>query len=222
MAKLLQIAGVVHSDPLGKECLAAWLIDVKSKNEGEPAFVAVEYDQNIFIRLKNNQRPILERMLRDKWPDIPSDICSALVEAIGYEAETSLDIFPNIDTLWLTEGQPVCDMDINEFAKLRLKLYQSVLLNENYQFTSETLDDLSVSVWKRAEQGGEDHRGDIDRNFAERIQSALDNNINNWAVVIVGENHTLDKEGTMTHILRNSGFDCAVISCRPSKPPAKH
>src|SRR3990172_3975460 len=121
---ILHVAGVAHADPTGPVRLQRWLNRLRSQQKSPPAFVAVEWDQQIFERVRVQRRTIAS-LAKARWPQATPEFIAALSAALAYEGDAHLHVFPSALTLWLDEGRkPDSESDIAEFAVLRMRLYE--------------------------------------------------------------------------------------------------
>lgn len=123
----LKIAGIVHNDVLGRERLLKWLQETKTTEKSPPAFIAVEYDQEIFRRIQA-QRPVFRRLAAEAWPGAPSSVLKAIEESLVYEGDLHETVFPGIETVWLDQGRTVNDPTcISQYAQDRINIYRSFI-----------------------------------------------------------------------------------------------
>lgn len=123
----LKIAGIVHNDVLGRERLLKWLQEAKTTEESPPAFIAVEYDEEIFRQIRV-QRPVLRRLAAEAWSGAPSSVLKAIEESLVYEGDLHETVFPGIGTVWLDQGRTVNDPTcISQYAQDRINIYRSFI-----------------------------------------------------------------------------------------------
>lgn len=210
----LRIAGVVHNDVLGRERLIKWLQEVKAEEKTQPAFVAVEYDEEIFCKIRE-QRPILGRLVAKVWPNAPSPVRKVIEESLGYEGDLHDTIFPGVETVWLDQGRSVSDPTIiSDYALDRLKIYKSFIPEGQAELGDESLLHMSMSAWNRGvspQPGGSER----DIKFAQLIADRSRREVLGWAIVIVGINHASEVEGHMATLLRDQGIECQTSELRP-------
>lgn len=210
----LRIAGVVHNDVLGRDRLLNWLQEVKAIEETRPAFVAVEYDEEIFCKILA-QRPVLGRLAAKVWPNAPSSVHKAIEESLAYEGNLHETIFPGVETVWLDQGRSVSDPTIiSDYALDRLKIYKSFIPEGQEELRDESLLHMSISAWNRGaspQPGGSER----DIKFAKLIVYRSRREVSWWAIVIVGINHASDVDGHMTRLLRDQGIECQASELRP-------
>jgi hypothetical protein len=210
----LMIAGINHDDVMGAVRLSKWLREVKTAEERAPAFVAVEYDKQIFRSIQA-QRPTLRRLAAETWPTAPSSFLKTIEDSLAYEGDLHETIFPGADTIWLDQGRAVVDQTIiSHYACDRMKNYRRFFPGDQQDFGKETLQHMSVKSWKEVSSpsvGGSPR----DIEFARHILNHSRKVISGWAIVIVGVNHASEVEGSMISRLKNEGIECRVSELRP-------
>ena len=177
---LLRIAGINHFDPLGTRKLRNWI--AQHGDRGAPTFVAPEWDQEIFTRVRN-QREAFRRLAGERWPQFSPELLITLAESLGFEADSHTASFPNAEMLWLDQGRGVHEEDIAHYAEDRLALYAH-FLNDGVDLANEgqVLATMSVRADERA--AGGNGIGDRDQLFSERILGRAVND--GWGIVIAG------------------------------------
>ena len=204
----LYLIGVNHSDPLQRRELLCLIRTLAEENPGAPAFIAVEYDKDIFEWIVR-QRPKFRLLLKEKWPDLTVDELDDLDKSLAYDGDSHLDIFPEAQTVWLDSGRPFpphWDRDSPCVVSERFNHFQDCLkhksLHENLPFLSECV---------RNEANYTRMDSDRSRKFAEMILAALAAHSPGWAFSITGAAHA--KEGTsgsMANILSDKGVNFEV------------
>lgn len=211
----LKIAGIVHNDVLGRERLFKWLQEAKTTEESLPAFIAVEYDEEIFRRIRA-QRPVFRRLAVEAWPGVPSSVLKAIEESLVYEGDLHETVFPGIETAWLDQGRTVNDPTcISQYAQDRIKIYRSFIPDGLLELGEGSLMHMSIVAW---DQGSLPQPGGSERDvkFAQLILERSRREISEWAIVIVGLNHASEVDGHMVRRLKDEGtIECAVTELRP-------
>lgn len=210
----LRIAGVNHNDVLGRERLIKWLQEVKTVEETQPAFVAVEYDEEIFYKIRE-QRPILGKLVSNVWPNTPSLVRKVIEESLVYEGDLHDMIFPGVKTIWLDQGKNVSDPTIiSNYARNRLNIYRCFIPVDQAELGDESLRHMSISAWHRVvspQPGGSER----DIKFAQLIADRSRQESSEWAIVIVGIDHVCEVEGYMVTLLRDQGIKYQVSELKP-------
>ena len=212
----LYLAGINHNDPLGRDSIYHWLKGIKEATP--PAFVAVEWGEQVFKLLEAN-RLRLRIELGVRFPDVESDVIQTLADALAYEGDSHKGMYPDADVIWLDSARVCIDkgkqLTNEEIAEKTVRGRRSVMelwLSNRSRFDSSEsfLDQTSCEAWASAATTEASKR---DKDFADLILSRAKEG--GWGIVITGEEHTQDEEGRMRHMLRQKGRDCKVTSLSP-------
>ena len=204
----LYIAGVNHLDPLCRPKLVKWLQQLSETHDKRPAFVAVEYDKNLFEKAKK-QRKRFRQMLQKEWPSLTSEQLNILENSLVYEGDTHLEVFPDVEILWLDTRRQETDSSVvdkfEKYAEDRLAMYKQ------YSFGEKT---LSINQLRERIRNVDDPECiDLDRSqkFAYLVSKGISKSGGKWAIVIVGFNHTRkDIQENMRCLLEDNGLICEV------------
>jgi hypothetical protein len=202
-------AAINHFDPLCKPRLLLWLRDKAQENTEPPGFVGIEWDQDLFKNVKF-QRAELRRLAEETWPGAPLGFIDALVEALAFEGDTHLEVFTDIQTLWLDQDRvPPDPTVISHYARDRIRVYQSYLPSDVSSCDESTLFNMSREAWRRCASPS---RGATcrDEKFAALITKHLKQDSGSWAVVIAGADHASEEPGCLISRLKSSGIVCIV------------
>jgi len=206
----IYIAGVYHFDPFGRTYLQKWLKELDVQHNTRPDFIAVEWDKDIFSKIKN-QRGEFYKLAHKEWPNASNDMLNVLKDSLGYEGDSHVNIFPDIEVLWLDGGRKGDHTDIisiNSYATVRLNKYRGLLgLN-----TPLELSILNKKVLEGVNSNSSlsDER---DTKFSELILKKVQGK-DGWAIVIVGANHARNETGRMRRILEDNKLICEVTILR--------
>ena len=205
MGMRLHIAGVNHFDPLCRPKLVKWLQQLSEIHDKWPAFVAVEYDKNLFEQAKK-QRKRFQQLLQNEWPSLTSEQLNILQNSLVYEGDTHLEVFPDVEILWLDTGRQVSDSsEWDKYAEKRLATYKQC------SFGEATLSINQLSERIRNAEDPEDINLNRSKRFADLIRKGISKSRGKWTIVIVGFNHTRkDIQGTMRCLLEDNGLICEV------------
>ncbi|HEY60536.1 MAG TPA: hypothetical protein G4N92_07640 [Anaerolineae bacterium] len=210
----ISISAVHHFDPLCKQRLLKWLFFERSTHCHPPTFVAVEWDCQIFEQILK-QRKIVYNLAKKRWPNATTKFLYALAEAVAYEGDTHMEVFPDIPTIWLDQGITIDDQTIiTDYAKDRINVYVNLIGDKICNFDEETLHFMSRRAWERSEFSN-NRKTDRDDKFSSIIINKYVLNPNKWAIVIVGANHAKKHQGTMISELENHGFNIEVSKLNP-------
>jgi len=210
----LRVAGINHNDLLGRDRLWDWLFRMKHLEKAPPAFVAVEYDEKIFRKIRQ-QRPRLRMLAEEAWPGSSPSVLKAIEHSLAYEGDLHEGVFPGIETVWLDRSRKVDDPTIvSEYARDRMAIYKSFAPSGQKTLSNASLRDMSDTAWTRGSMprsGGSER----DARFARVILDRLRSECRGWAIVIVGSGHASETEGSMANRLRREGIKCQVNQLRP-------
>ena len=206
----LHIAGVYHFDPTCRTRLRQWLEQLSAAHAELPAFVAVEYDADLFAQIKA-QRTAFRRLLSEQWPDGAPELLDELELSLGYDGDTHERVFPGAKVVWLDQGRMY---DVGGFAYERLIMYHQFLGEDGSpQDTSAALRRLSQQARQRANAPTEGNARD--RKFADVILEEIQRGGGDWAIVIVGATHASHHPGRMSRLLKETGQLCDVSILHP-------
>lgn len=210
----LRIAGIAHPDPLGRSTLKLWISDLVKLDPNKPSFVAVEWDQSIFAKVRD-QRKRLANLARQEWPDAPGDFISTLSNAMGFGADSHTDLLPNVHRLWLDEGREIDDITkITRFAEDRMNNYRTMLNPEIGTYGDKQLKWMSSVAWASVDCNRPPSQRD--QTFANRIIEYASRSDFNWGLIVVGVCHIRSGFGFMRDLLEEFGFDCYSTELKSS------
>lgn len=213
MNNQIHIAGVTHPDPLGRIRLRDWLTQLKIQLHAPPNYVAVEWDEEIFRDVKS-QRLKLRKLVKAEWPNAPKEFVDDLVLAMGYDADSHIDIFPEAATLWLDNGRTVDDPTvITNYSEDRMSSYRNMFDPSLESFSNDQLRKMSDASWRSIGDSPPEERDNL---FANRILRILKHDSYIPVIVIVGVGHTQQEPGYMRAILEKMGYGCHVVEMRSS------
>ena len=213
LAVELQIGAILHFDPLCRSRLRNWLKNLSTEKRKLPGFIAIEWDREIFEQVKE-QRSVCQQMAEQEWPGAPQDFVNAVSEAIGFEADTHEEVFPDVEIIWLDQGRHVPESVIAHYARDRMAVYKSYLPKDISIPSTKTLEAMSRESWKRSASSAYE-RTDRDSKFAFHILEAITKNNPAWAIAIVGASHASDAPGCMRALLETKGVLCEVAILKP-------
>ena len=201
----LYLFGINHFDPMCRTKLVAALEHLRDTLPTRPAFVAVEWDSDLFTRVKA-KRPTFRHLLCEEWPQAPPQLVDQLVLTLGYEGDTQALVFPEADVLWLEEGRA---FDVSDFAEARLKVYKDFLGTSQLPAgVSAALALLSEAAWQgsREPTTGTERDDKWTRLILDKIQGCE----GRWAPIIVGRNHVINNDRYLRRQLEDAGLTCQV------------
>lgn len=210
----LRIAGIVHNDLIGRERLLNWLLQIKDVEKVPPFFAAVEYDETMFRKIRE-QGSVLRRLAAEAWPDSSQEVLKVVEDSLGYEGDLHECVFPGIETVWLDQGRTVKDSTIlSQYAHHRLEIYKSFFPSVEMGLSNGSLKTMSSIAWERGSPprpGGSDR----DEKFAQVIIHRLQRESWGWAIAIVGSIHASEVEGSMLSRLKDEGIECQMSQLWP-------
>ena len=213
MIRLLYVAGIHHFDPLCRGRLLNWLKSLNKSHEHSPIFVAVEWDKDLFGKVVP-QRPLLYRLAKKEWPQSSSFFLTILSEAMAFEGDTHIEVFPTVPILWLDSGRNVTLEIIEDYAKDRLNVYKSFLPFGVAKLDDKALLIMSKEAWNRSNKPTQGNSRDT--KFAKSIYEHNDQLRNCWAIAIVGTNHASSVQDYMVSILIGQGIKCDMTILKPN------
>ncbi len=206
----LHIAGVCHFDPTGRQRLIEWLQRLSMQHSNRPAFVALEYDSDLFAKIEA-QRASFRCLLSEHWSHAAPDLLDELELSLGYEGDTHERVFPDAKIIWLDQGRAY---SVEGFAEERLIMYHQFLGRQELPpEASAALTRLSQEAWRRADPPVEGNGRD--QKFAELILQEITCHAADWGIAIVGAIHASDCPGRMRYLLEQAGQTCEVTLLGP-------
>ncbi len=207
---ILYIIGINHFDPSCRLKLCNWFREWAEKGLKKPCFVATEWGQRIFERVRE-QRPELRQLLKKQWPHASENLLDTLSLSLAYEGDAHTTHFPEVEVLWLDDGREVNDDDVDNYARDRFEMYKR-FLNSVPESTDED------SILRRIREAAVQEAGPIpqegnarDEQFATRILQRIENSQCGQATVVVGKNHAGDFKGSMRRLLQEKGCSCEIL-----------
>lgn len=209
----MEIAGILHFDPLCKQRLIRWLKEQALLPDVPLEFVAVEWDNELFELVKS-QRLLMRKLVEETWLDAQPSFLDVFAEALAFEGDTHLKVFPTVETLWLDQRRIVNDRKIiTNYVRERIEVYRSYLPNPVPYLDQNVLEGMSCEAWRRV---GKRQVGGTPRDFKfatlilERIKEAR----TGWAIAIVGADHASENSDSLRSRLENAGIHCFVVEMR--------
>ncbi|MBI2907265.1 MAG: hypothetical protein HYX92_06375 [Chloroflexi bacterium] len=220
-------AGVCHYDPLCRGRLVEWLNRLRNNPPIPavgPAFVAVEWGQEVFQAVKA-QRRLFRELAAKTFPSLPAASLPVLERALAFEADAHLEVFPDTKTLWLDEGRQLDASEeavADDPARDYLNTYEDFLgLSEKDRGKVTSLELFSEACWRRAEQWHKDpsaYRFERDRAWLQLILARTRQD--GWAIIIVGALHlSKDHQKSLRSLLERGGHPCTAQVLDPRWRP---
>lgn len=212
---ILRLVGINHKDPVMRQQLIEWLV-ASSAKYGKPGFVAVEWDELIFNAVKA-KRAEFRQLLKQEWPNISDPLLNTFALSLGYEGDSHIDVYPNVDILWLDEGRKE-GMGDDDMTKGFVEKCARWRLLDYKRFLGEWPTDSDDSMVMKQISDGASNIPDFkpnsrDDKWVNRIVLKSAQTVNcRWAIAIIGEGHTRKLKGTMRSQLENLNYICEVYS----------
>lgn len=198
--------GVNHFDPLQRLRLIAALQSLNTHYQIMPAFVGVEFDKDLFYKTVM-QRPAFCKLLAQEWPDLDGNELNTLEQALVYEGDAHLTVFPSVPIVWLDAGRELPSdqgSEENAYARQRITTYKSYLKGASLH---EALSVVSQRLREVADEGCID----LNRSakFAKLLKKAAEEYSGKWALSITGADHTnASTIGSMAALCESLGLEC--------------
>lgn len=188
--------------------------DKAQQNAESPVFVGVEWDRGLFENV-TFQRAELRRLARETWPRATLAFIDALVEGLAFEGDTHLEVFTDVQTLWLDQGRVLSDPTvISNYARDRIRVYHSYLPDVS-SHNESTLLDMSREAWRRSSSRTPEATC-RDEKFSAVIIRYLEEHSGSWAIIIVGADHASQEPGCLLFTLKTKGITCIASELRPN------
>jgi len=206
-AVVIRIAGVNHFDPLCRHKLLDWFCSCFN-DFGQPNALATEWDEQLFSKVRE-QREHFANRLREAFPYLSPETVNTLKLSLGFEGDTHLDIFPDVEVLWLDQGR---QQDVSTYAEDRLAMFKDFLAQPPIDVNdSNVLARLSAAARERA-GGQEIAGGDRDKKFVDLLFKKMADYKDGYVIVVVGIYHTSQVEGSMRSLLERAGQSCEAAT----------
>ena len=204
----IEIVGIIHFDPLCRDRYIDWLSIIGSKYKEPPFFIAIEWDENIFQKVKN-QRSHFRELLKEKYPTSDEISIEKLTMTLAFEGDTHLEFFPITPILWLDNDVIINNQTIvDNYSEDRLKIYEGYFGDEK-KLSNNNLLGLSITAWRKLYYSVNSSSSNTNRDnkFFEFLTNNLDDKCDSWVIVIVGANHTKNDPGRLAFLLREKGYE---------------
>jgi hypothetical protein len=201
------IAGVNHFDLFGRKKLQGYLKKLSAVHKTSPAFIAVEYDKNHFVRIKE-QRKLFRSLVKNEWRFLTEEQLDIFELSLAYEGDSHIDFYPKVEIIWLDKDRQTDRIDM--FAEDRLKVYKAFCKSQSITLTNDNLlQFLSYQAYNNTDSSSYGNYRDV--KFKELICNEANGKPEGWSLIIVGSNHTKNKSGFMRELIENEGQKCEAI-----------
>lgn len=208
---IFYVAGVNHNDLRGRERLRLWLQSIFDTENGPPNFIAIEWDSDVFEKIKN-QRKQFRELFQNKWPSLSLDDLNIIESSLGYEGDSHNEIFPKAEIIWLDNDRMVEESKVRNYATDRFTLIRGFVNNYLTHFDLDSLSKIAWEIAKNNERNSEER----DKKFANMILKKIQKGDGKWAIIIVGAEHAENREGSMRMLLESKDYICKVAFLKPN------
>jgi len=213
MFEVIEVAGVLHADPLGLDRLRSWLSSLSFTDQSTPGFVAVEYKCSHLSQIVR-QRTTFRELVEGQWPFLRPEGHTMFERSLGHDGDAHRDILPYFKTLWLEEKLP--GEELAEYAKRRLsdlRFYTNSISQKDEEFLLE----LSRRLWDSAVNNRFDQPNKRDETWSELIIDRARCEVREHAVAIVGQMHARREiPDSFVYRLEKAKIRCRVKILCPS------
>ena len=111
---IIQLIGVNHNDPFGRMKVQSVLRDA-AKLRFIPDTIGVEWKSECASSVIN-QREQFANLNQERYPKTSNSDINTLKHSLAYEADTHIDIYPEIPIIWLDECREIDPQSIIDYA----------------------------------------------------------------------------------------------------------
>ena len=179
------IIGINHYDPLGREKVCRILCN--DLIDFAPDSVAVEWKQEIADKVFH-QREELKKELSQQYPFIETKDIELLSNAMAFEADAHIGIYPHLPIIWLDEerNEKANDENVINFYIYRKEKYDSIIHRGINNIT-----DISNFICNNSSLSMPNER---DLMFYNKLKKEIDKNGYSRIICIVGASHANNKK----------------------------
>ena len=195
-----------------------------SKMDRPPEFVAVEYGESFFNEHIAPQRSIeaLEKRPTCYQTAIKSVLSKKEMEIgaeyVAYDGVCHKKFFPEAPTVWLDDKRPVEDWHIEAANSM---LYNRLSSIADFKRKTQSIVKYSytalIEAIKKTESGTEKSlppNPERELMWIKELEPHLTEDVERYGIVIVGADHTKDKEGYLHNLLKKRGHEILVqLTC---------
>src|SRR5271157_4225 len=100
----LYFVGTHHFDPMGRVWLKQWLELIKTNHDHDPAFIAVEFVEELYQNIKSQREKYKSLFVGEM--SLRENVLNDVVLSLGYGGDCHQELFPNVFTVWLNNFRP--------------------------------------------------------------------------------------------------------------------
>ncbi len=192
------VIGVNHNDPLGREKISRILKE--ELTDFIPDAIAVEWKKEIAYEVVR-QRIVMKKVLSQQYPSADPNDLDLLANAMAFESDSHIKIYPNLPIIWLDQERLVdlSDDDVTNFYIYRKSYYDSII-----NIGINSISDISDYVCRTMGTNGPSER---DHMFYDLLQKEIEENGYKRIICIVGAYHAnLIEEKRFANMLIRAGY----------------
>ena len=199
--------GVNHNDPLGRDKICSIL-----KNELKdfvPNAIAVEWKREIAYEVINQRKAMIE-VLTQQYPNVELSDIKILANAMAFESDSHINIYPNLPVIWLDQerGVDIYDDTVANYFVYR-KSYYDAIINSGIS----SIEEISIYVCSVMSSNIPSERDIL---FYNKLHKEIEENGYTKVICIVGASHAdLSTEGSFANLFIKIGY--RVISFDTTK-----
>ena len=198
------VIGVNHNDPLGREKISRILKE--ELTDFIPDAIAVEWKKEIAYEVVR-QRIVMKKVLSQQYPSADPNDLDLLANAMAFESDSHIKIYPNLPIIWLDQERLVdlSDDNVTNFYIYRKSYYDSII-----KLGINSISDISNYVCRTMGTNGPSER---DHMFYDLLQKEIEKNGYKRIICIVGAYHAnLIEEKRFAHMLVRAGYKVNVFN----------
>lgn len=189
--------GVYHWDPLGREKIVMLLNDLRNKGF-MPDCIATEWDK-ITAQKIIDQRKWFIKYAKIKAPYLNDKTLDALSNALAYEADSHISLYPDLPMIWLDEGRKYQ----GNYAADRFNFVYMPYIDKLNKVDKNNLQEMSKLIWKEGYTG---QPVDRDRIFYNKITTTVSDGYKNIFAIVGARHANTDINGSCIDLLMKKGF----------------
>ena len=198
------VIGVNHNDPLGREKISRILKE--ELTDFIPDAIAVEWKKEIAYEVVR-QRIVMKKVLSQQYPSADPNDLDLLANAMAFESDSHIKIYPNLPIIWLDQERLVdlSDDNVTNFYIYRKSYYDSII-----KLGINSISDISSYVCRTMGTNGPSER---DHMFYDLLQKEIEENGYKRIICIVGAYHAnLIEEKRFANMLVRAGYKVNVFN----------
>ena len=221
------MVGVVHDDPRGRDELRAILYALRGA-EGDPAFVALEYDEEFWGGLLDQRGWLADTFIRTfkggaGQGDLSGQVATWLAATLGYEPDVGTEVFgERVPRTWLESGARgvAGERAANLLCNFMRYLKHPATGRNDCPWAEDPGNDgpvvghlsaVSRDIAGKLPTREWDHEWERDDRWAATLARQTDRYERGWALIVIGAMHATHRDDhTLRTQLENDGRRCDV------------